>query len=145
MIADEMLARVADRRMDDAFQGRELVAIGKDDCGKTLAVKRAGPDAAGKDLADFLDQAAARRLKSPNDCVGVEHGHASGLEHLRDGGLAHADRPGERDLDHASNRPRSRKAPSKGISGIPSIVKLSPSITENNCTPRASSRNTPTV
>jgi len=58
MIADEMLARIADRRMDDAFQGRELVAIGKDDCGKTLAVKRAGPDAAGKDLADFLDQPA---------------------------------------------------------------------------------------
>ena len=46
----------------------------------------------------------------------------------RDRRLAHADRPGERDPDHASSSPRSRSAPSSGISGMPRIVKWSPSI-----------------
>src|SRR5689334_1667300 len=96
-------------------------------------------------LADPFEQRTAWSLEASHDCVGVEHGNATVLEHLRHGRFAHSDRSRERYPDHAVSNPRSLRAPRSGRSGIPSTVKKSPSIAEKSCTPRASSRNTPTV
>ncbi len=91
--------------------------------GKTFAIERAATYRTGEQLADLLNQSATGALQPPHHRIGVEHRDPGALEHLRHGRLAHADRPGERDPDHAASNPRSRSAPSNGISGMPRIVK----------------------
>ena len=96
---------------------------------KRLAIERAIADRSREALADRLDQRAVPALQPAHFGVGVEHRDPGPLEHLRDGRLAHADRPGERACrDHASRvMPASRaSAPSSGSSGMPRIVKWSP-------------------
>src|SRR6185437_12774923 len=145
MPVDERLAPVLDGGVNDIFQRRELGRILKHDLREAIAIEGPAADRAREQLANSVDQRSTGALKLPHHRVGVEHGETRRFEHLRHRRLAHADGAGECDLDHVARRSRSRSAPRSGISGIPKMVKWSPSILSNSCTPRASSRNTPTV
>ena len=142
---DEVLTGLPHSRVDDRLQRRELPAIGKDDRREAIPIQRSRTDAARKHLADFLNKRPSSALKCTDHGIGVEHRHAGGFEHLGDRRFAHSNRTGEGDPDHVSSKPRSRRAQSSGISGMPKMVKWSPSMDENSCTPRASKRKTPTV
>src|SRR5436190_2920704 len=135
MILDEFLARFADCGMNDPLQRGELLRVRENDLCEALPVECPAPDAARKQLPDLLHQVSARSLQLTNDCISVEHGHPRPGEYGSDRRLAHPNRPRERHAYHARIKFRSRNAPSKGRRGIPRMVKWSPSMDENNCTP----------
>src|SRR6478736_4783256 len=101
----------------------ELGPILKHQLRQALAVDDAVGHAARKAPADRLDQRPAFALELAHLGVRVEHRDSRSLEHFRRGRLAHADRAGERELDHPARIPRSRSAPSNGKSGSPRMVK----------------------
>src|SRR6185437_12971110 len=96
--------------------------------GKASTVECSAADRSWKQLPDLVDQSASRGLELPDNRIRVEYRYSSILEHPRNRRLSHADRTGERDPDHVSSSPRSRSAPRSAISGIPRIVKWSPSM-----------------
>ena len=144
MVGDESLARCLHRRVDDGLQCIELVGLAEHQRGQRIAIDYAVADAARKALSNRGHERAAGPLQAPHFGIGIEQRHAGPLKHPGDGRLAHANRAGECDLDHAAITARSRSAPSNGSSGIPRIVKWSPWMLLNNCTPGPSMRNTPT-
>ena len=81
--------------------------------------------------------------------VGVIEGHAGFHEQLAGRGFAHPDRAGQSENQHGGVRcaallqtptsPCPRRNASRGSSGRPRMVKWSPSIRSNRCTPNPSS------
>src|SRR5204862_6358498 len=116
VIGDEWLARRADRWMNDLSESGERGRVGEHDLRQTLPVERAAAHTAREKLRDPVDQPAAGALELADDGVGIEDRGAGSLEHRGDGRLAHADGAGEGDADHVRSNPRSRRAPSNGIS-----------------------------
>src|SRR6185437_3064343 len=145
MFFNERLAPGLYRRMHDSLERLELRRVSEHDVSQTFAVEGSAADRSRKELADLFDECAAGTLETADNRVGVKARYPGLLEHLRDRRLAHSNRAGERNLDHEASNPRALRAPSSGISGMPRIVKWSPSMRSNSWTPRASKRNTPTV
>ena len=119
----ERLPRLAYRRMDELFQGGELLAICEDDMGEAVAIERAAAHCTREQLTNFGHQSAARTLELAHDGIGIENRHSGCREHLRHGRLPRANGAGKCNADHARSSPRSRSAPSNGTNGIPRMVK----------------------
>ena len=134
---EEALARRRAPRDGRSPRARRARRVAKDRAGSASRSSTPPCTVAGKALADRVDQSTARALQAARTIgVGIEHRHAGALEHLRDGRLAHADRAGERDRIMTAINPRSRSAPSSGSSGMPRMVKWSPSMRSKTIAPR---------
>ncbi len=148
---EEAAACALHRRVDDTLEPAQLIAIGKHQPAQRSAIdtRRArGPRKGGLDRGE---QRAAGALETVNLGIGIEDRHAQCLEHRRHRRLAHADRAGEADDDHATSRARNSsscargaatpKKSSKATAACPTSIS-SPSIVSR---PRASAAASSTV
>ena len=97
---DKMLADGLHLRMDDGFERREFVGIAEHALRQLFPVEHAVANRSGEALSDRRDQSRVVGLQVANDGVRIENGHSGALEHLRNGRLSHADRPGEGEANH---------------------------------------------
>src|SRR6476661_8074063 len=144
MLGREPVARGLDGGVYDRFERPEFGRILENHLRQAIPVKQTILDTAGKPSSNEVDQRSAFPLQSPHLRVRVKDRHPCPFEHSRDRRFSHAYRSCEGNPDHDAINSRSRSAPNKAIRGITRMVKWSPSIHWNSCTPRPSSRNTPT-
>ena len=81
-----------------------------------------GAEAARERRRDRRHGGTARRQQRVDLGVGIEHRHAEGAEAIGGTALAHGDRAGQPEQDHAASTPWSRRNCSSGSSGRPSTV-----------------------
>ena len=101
--------------MDKRLEAPELRGFAKHAVGQRGAVHAFGAGRPGEMRFDLVDQRAVRALQPMHGGIGVKYRHALLGKHLRDGRLAHADRPGEpEDQRHDVSLSRSSASCARG-------------------------------
>ena len=88
--------------MDDGLQSLEAVAILSQDVGQPVPVDGPVPNDAGKGLADGANRRSTRGIEPVHSRIGIPDHGARVRKHGSRGRLAHADRAGEAENNHAS-------------------------------------------
>ncbi len=116
MLGEEGLALTRHGGMDERLEPAQLDGLVEHAFGERGTVDAGGTGRPREPGLDLGDQRAFRALEAVDDGVGIEHRHAFGREHPRDGALAHADRAGEAESDHrVSSSSSSASCPRGGI------------------------------
>ena len=146
-ILEEFLAGGAEHRMDDLLELLHGGGIVHHPGGELCAVDLAVDGRAGKRRLDRRRRLAF--IDFVNRRIGVVDGNAGLREQFCGGGFSHSDRAGQSKDQHSDRRfslrfqtPSSRslrRNASSGSSGRPRMVKWSPSMRSNRCTPSPSS------
>jgi hypothetical protein len=100
--------------MDDRLQPLECLTIVKHRMAKRGTIDSPNASASRKRRLDREKQCAAGPLEPVNRGVCIEHRNAGSAKHRRDGRLAHADRSGETEQDHAVSSARNSASRSRG-------------------------------
>ena len=101
-------ARGLHQRMHDLFKPLEIWRVFMEVRRQGAAVYRAVPDRVREYFPDRFDGAPAPCIERMDGGIGPENRHALIGEHVRGGGLAHADRPGQADDLHVRSIASSR-------------------------------------
>ena len=122
MLDDEPGALMMDGGVDDRFQRRQLIAV------RQYRRQRVSIDHPFTVVPGSAPRSAVpagrQALQLAHNGVGIEGWNAGLGKHRRDGRLAHADRPGERQRDHGLSLCQSSASRSRGASWPKNSLKL---------------------